>query len=167
MSRQIQIRRGTAAEHETFTGAVGELTFDGQTLRVHDGTTVGGIILARADAQSTSGLWISGEYTPVAATRTIAVHNLGLNPLAARGDVLLKCVEADAGYQPGEYCSNWTPSGKNNNLSYPIACGVTLTDNTIETTTGANTIAALKKTGSNEYAFLDFNKWRYVFRIFY
>ena len=49
MSRQIQIRRGTVAQHETFTGAVGELTFDGQTLRVHDGTTVGGIILARAD----------------------------------------------------------------------------------------------------------------------
>lgn len=54
MSRQIQIRRGTAAEHETFTGAVGELTFDGQTLRVHDGTTVGGIILARADEITTS-----------------------------------------------------------------------------------------------------------------
>ena len=49
MSRQIQIRRGTVAQHETFTGAVGELTFDGETLRVHDGTTVGGIILARAD----------------------------------------------------------------------------------------------------------------------
>ncbi|MGN0917125.1 MAG: hypothetical protein ACI4NZ_02860 [Candidatus Enterousia sp.] len=49
MSRQIQIRRGTVAQHETFTGAVGELTFDGETLRVHDGTTVGGIVLARAD----------------------------------------------------------------------------------------------------------------------
>ena len=49
MSRQIQIRRGTVAQHETFTGAVGELTFDGETLRVHDGATPGGIILARAD----------------------------------------------------------------------------------------------------------------------
>ena len=28
MSRQIQIRRGTAAEHENFTGAIGEITMD-------------------------------------------------------------------------------------------------------------------------------------------
>lgn len=44
MSRQIQIRRGTAAEHETFTGADGEVTVDttNYTLRVHDGTTPGG-----------------------------------------------------------------------------------------------------------------------------
>ena len=44
MSRQIQIRRGTSAEHENFTGAIGEVTMDttNKTLRVHDGTTVGG-----------------------------------------------------------------------------------------------------------------------------
>ena len=44
MSRQIQIRRGTAAEHNNFTGAMGEVTMDttNKTLRVHDGTTVGG-----------------------------------------------------------------------------------------------------------------------------
>ena len=49
MSRQIQIRRGTAIEHEAFTGAVGEVTYDttNKTLRVHDGTTAGGTILAK------------------------------------------------------------------------------------------------------------------------
>ncbi len=49
MSRQIQIRRGTAAEHENFTGAVGEITMDTttNTIRVHDGETVGGTPLAR------------------------------------------------------------------------------------------------------------------------
>lgn len=52
MSRQIQFRRGTATEHENFTGAVGEITVDttNNTLRVHDGTTLGGTSLARADA---------------------------------------------------------------------------------------------------------------------
>lgn len=52
MSRQIQFRRGTAAEHETFTGAVGEITVDttNKTLRVHDGATIGGTALARADS---------------------------------------------------------------------------------------------------------------------
>ncbi len=51
MSRVIQIRRGTAAEHETFTGADGEITMDttNKTLRVHDGQTTGGTPLARAD----------------------------------------------------------------------------------------------------------------------
>lgn len=51
MSRQIQLRRGTATEHESFIGAVGEITMDttNQTLRVHDGETPGGVALARAD----------------------------------------------------------------------------------------------------------------------
>ena len=44
MSRQIQIRRGTSAEHNNFTGAIGEITMDttNNTLRVHDGVTPGG-----------------------------------------------------------------------------------------------------------------------------
>lgn len=49
MSTQIQRRRGTAVEHTSFTGAVGELTIDttNNTVRVHDATTVGGHRLAR------------------------------------------------------------------------------------------------------------------------
>ena len=49
MSRQIQIRRGTAAENDAFTGAIGEVTMDttNKTLRVHDGTTTGGTVLAK------------------------------------------------------------------------------------------------------------------------
>ena len=44
MSRQIQIRRGSATEHNNFTGAIGEITMDttNKTLRVHDGETIGG-----------------------------------------------------------------------------------------------------------------------------
>ena len=51
MARQIQLRRGTADQHETFTGAEGEVTFDitNKTLRAHDGSTPGGIALARKD----------------------------------------------------------------------------------------------------------------------
>ena len=49
MSRQIQIRRGSKEEHQNFTGAIGEITMDttNNTLRVHDGTTVGGTVLAK------------------------------------------------------------------------------------------------------------------------
>ncbi len=49
MSRQIQIRRGSALEHNSFIGAIGEITMDtdNKTLRVHDGETVGGTALAK------------------------------------------------------------------------------------------------------------------------
>lgn len=49
MATQIQFRRGTTAEHSTFTGAVGEVTVDTtkDTAVVHDGSTAGGIPLAR------------------------------------------------------------------------------------------------------------------------
>ena len=52
MARQIQFRRGTADEHKNFTGAEGEITVDttNRTIRVHDGVTAGGTMLARADA---------------------------------------------------------------------------------------------------------------------
>lgn len=48
MSIQVQVRRGTTAEHETFTGAVAEITVDTtkDTLVVHDGIQVGGYPLA-------------------------------------------------------------------------------------------------------------------------
>lgn len=41
---QLQLRRGTTAENDAFTGAQGELTIDTDLnqLRVHDGTTPGG-----------------------------------------------------------------------------------------------------------------------------
>ena len=54
MAVQLQLRSGTATEHNTFIGANGEVTVDttNKTLRVHDGSTVGGTRLATL----TSGL---------------------------------------------------------------------------------------------------------------
>lgn len=51
MSRQVQLRRGSTADHEGFTGAEGEATYDSdlKTLRAHDGETAGGFPLARGD----------------------------------------------------------------------------------------------------------------------
>jgi len=47
MPTQVRIRRGTTAQHTTFTGADGELTFDTtkKVVVVHDGATVGGLPL--------------------------------------------------------------------------------------------------------------------------
>lgn len=51
MSKILQVRRGTTDAHENFTGMIGEVSFDtdAKTLRVHDGETLGGFALARAD----------------------------------------------------------------------------------------------------------------------
>ena len=53
MTKQVQLRRGTAAEHAVFTGAVGELTIDttNDIAVVHDGVTQGGIPLVGTLAQ--------------------------------------------------------------------------------------------------------------------
>ena len=44
MSKQVRLRRGTTAQHATFTGADGEVTFDTtkKVLVTHDGVTAGG-----------------------------------------------------------------------------------------------------------------------------
>ena len=44
MPKQVRLRRGTTAQHATFTGADGEVTFDStkKVLVLHDGVTAGG-----------------------------------------------------------------------------------------------------------------------------
>lgn len=48
MATQVQFRRGTTAQHSSFTGAVAEITVDTdkETVVVHDGSTAGGFPLA-------------------------------------------------------------------------------------------------------------------------
>lgn len=52
MSTAVQLRRGTTAEHASFTGAVGEVTVDTtkDTVVVHDGALAGGHPLLKEDA---------------------------------------------------------------------------------------------------------------------
>ena len=49
MARRLQLRRGSTSQHNSFTGAIGEVTVDTskKTLVVHDGLTQGGIPLAK------------------------------------------------------------------------------------------------------------------------
>jgi hypothetical protein len=48
MPKQVKFRRGTTAQHATFTGALGEVSVDTtkKTLVCHDGATAGGFPLA-------------------------------------------------------------------------------------------------------------------------
>ena len=71
----LQLRRGTTAEHSSFTGAEGEITVNTtkDTVVVHDGSTAGGFELALADGSNVS---VSTEQIQDAAATmfTTATH---------------------------------------------------------------------------------------------
>ncbi|MBI1178457.1 hypothetical protein GC207_13565 [bacterium] len=63
MPKQVRLRRGTTAQHATFAGALGEVTFDTdkKTLVCHDGATAGGFPLSLdgpASVPTGSLLWV-------------------------------------------------------------------------------------------------------------
>ena len=57
MPTEVQFRRGTTAQNNSFTGAAGELSVNttNNSLRIHDGSTAGGFELAKADLSNTVG----------------------------------------------------------------------------------------------------------------
>lgn len=65
MATALQLRRGTTAQNNSFTGAAGELSYDTATegLRVHDGSTAGGFEIL----PSGSILPFGGTSAPTAA----------------------------------------------------------------------------------------------------
>ena len=95
MAIQIQLRQGTTTEHNTFTGAQGELTYDTEKkqLRVHDGITVGGKVVGdqTQDASTTvkgvvrlateSDITNSSE-TAVVTPKNVADMLVGIGSLA-------------------------------------------------------------------------------------
>ena len=67
---QVQIRSGTAAQNNAFTGAVGELTVDttNWNIRLHNGANAGGFTTAMikagtANIETTGNLSASGNVT--------------------------------------------------------------------------------------------------------
>ena len=56
MSTEVKHRRGTAAQHASFTGAEAEITYDStnKALRVHDGVTAGGEIVSAPYLEQTA-----------------------------------------------------------------------------------------------------------------
>jgi len=93
MPTQVQLRRGTTTQNESFTGAVGELSVDTtlDTVRVHDGSTAGGIRLAKySEIQAgditgvTAGTGLSGGGTSGGVT--VNLSHLGIESLSDPND---------------------------------------------------------------------------------
>jgi hypothetical protein len=82
----VQFRRGTDTEHSSFTGAVGEVTVDttNDTLRVHDGSTAGGVRLAKLSEAGGSGTVTSVDSGtgltggPITTSGTLSIADNGV-----------------------------------------------------------------------------------------
>lgn len=126
MTRVLQIRRGSTAQNDRFTGMPGEVTMDtdAKTIRIHDGQTLGGFALARADTPMADiepfditsvpdDFW--KNLVPRFAFNVITVENIRINSSCTYlehivGDIdtpkiiqpFLVCVTAEAGYSTGD-----------------------------------------------------------------
>ena len=91
MAKLLKLRRGTTAQHASFTGAEGEVTIDTtkDTAVVHDGSTAGGTPLAKQDMSNVPAGTIlgtqlensgvtGGQYGSSSAIPIITVDNQGL-----------------------------------------------------------------------------------------
>jgi hypothetical protein len=86
MSTALKLRRGTTAQHATFTGAEGEVTVDTtkDTVVVHDGSTAGGFPLLREGAPIDNTP--IGSTTPnTGAFTTLTANNIIAPNVAAIG----------------------------------------------------------------------------------
>lgn len=92
--RRVQLRRGTHAQNDAFTGAVGEITVDtdNNSIRVHDGATAGGSETLRADMSNlgTNVLSVNGtvSFADSAGNSTVRLTNVA-DPTGAQ-DVATK-----------------------------------------------------------------------------
>ena len=79
MAKQLQLRQGTTTEHNTFTGAVGEVTVDTtkKALVLHDGVTAGGKPLPT----------LEGGKVPVAQLPDSTTSTKGIVQLATQHEV--------------------------------------------------------------------------------
>ena len=133
MAIQIQLRQGTTTEHNTFTGAVGEVTVD--TTKdvpvVHDGVTVGGFpVAARANADGTISL-IKKDGTSAGTINALGLFNNTLTSTntnqaltAAQGKVLKDTLDTtvSSSFGVGQTWQRFT-SGRVVNTTYTNSTG--------------------------------------------
>lgn len=113
MSTQVQHRRGTAAQHATFTGAEAEITYDStnKQLRVHDGAKAGGHATARepypsvAAMQADTTAWPPSTHLSVRGT---ADYEVVTSDPDLTTPALLRAVSPQAIFRPESFESGPT-----------------------------------------------------------
>jgi hypothetical protein len=137
MAKKLQLRGGTTSEHSTFTGAAREVTVDTtkDSLVVHDGTTAGGI--------------------PIAKSSDITLGTLSVTATAAELNILdgVTATAAELNYVDGVTSNIQTQLG----TKLPLAGGtmtgdVSLGDN-VKANFGAGNDLQIYHDGSNSYIY--------------
>ena len=80
MATQVQLRRGTSAQNDAFTGATGELTYDttNKRVRVHDGGTAGGFEIKTEDGSGNT-IFADNEKAIFGAGSDLQIYHDGSN----------------------------------------------------------------------------------------
>ena len=156
MAKQLQLRSGTTTEHNTFTGAVGEVTVDTtkDVIVVHDGVTVGGFpVASKANADGTISL-IKKDGTSAGTinanglfNNTLTSTNTNQALTAAQGKVLKDLINSSA-FGIGQTWQNVTSSR--------------LSDTVYTNTTGKTIIVKVSSgytsSGNTMYLYVDGNE---------
>lgn len=149
MSTQVQFRRGTTAEHSTFTGVVGEVTVDTtkDTAVVHDGSTAGGIPLAKESSLTAkanlSGATFTGQVIldeiketvfTLATSGTVALDpaNGSIQTCASSGPTFTDSLEA------GQTLVLHVTGGDSSPVTFPTVTWVTSGGNVAPTATASD-----------------------------
>jgi hypothetical protein len=154
MPTQVQFRRGTTAQNNNFTGAIGEISVNtsNNTIRVHDGATAGGFELAKRGNVSVLTTGTSAELAAIisdetgsgslvfATTPTLVTPVLGL---ATGTSVMLSAnVGAAAGNVSGNFTAGNFQSAGNVNTASALFTG-SITGGTIQTAGNVNSASGL------------------------
>lgn len=85
MAQVLQLRRGTTAQNNTFTGAAGEVTVDTdrESLRIHDGSTMGG----KEIADLATAIPLLADATTVNASDELIIHQGGVTKRATASEL--------------------------------------------------------------------------------
>lgn len=96
-TKRVQIRKGSEPEHQAFTGALAEITYDTdkKSIRMHDGTTLGGF-----DVQKSRYDFLNSTTTLVTNVKYFAdtvngAYSVTLPTFKAIGDTII-IVDAEA-----------------------------------------------------------------------
>jgi hypothetical protein len=137
MTTAIKRRRGTTAQHATFTGLEAELTVDTdkKTVVVHDGFTAGGIPLAKA-----------ADTVNLTGTQTLTNKTLTSPSITSPTGI----VKADVGLGNVDNTSDATKNSATATLTNKT---INLTDNTLQATSAQIAAAVTDETGTGALVF--------------
>jgi Major tropism determinant N-terminal domain len=153
MAQQVQFRRGATTDYVSFTGAVGEITVDTtlKTIRVHDGSTVGGNIIAPANGATLTSANITA---PTIANAAISGANNQLSgTLTVTTGVIANGTFTN--YTETAYSNAGIGSAFTANLSLGTVQVLTLNNNctfTMPTASAGKSFVLLLNSGSGGYS---------------